>query len=83
MRKILSSVHRPARRVLIIGWITVALIIAVSTVLYLGAGAVFDYYSAIETSEYLLALSRPAAVAACVISLLSEYRSRQKKSSSD
>ncbi len=83
MRKFFASVHRPARRVMIIGWITVALIVAVSTVLYIGAGAVFDYYSAIEISETLLAFSRPVAVAVCVVSLLSEYRSRQKESSSD
>lgn len=83
MKKVFASVHRPARRILIIGWLTVALIIAVSTVLYIGAGAVFDYYSAIEISEYLLALSRPVAVAVCTVSLLSEYCSRRKKSSSD
>lgn len=83
MKKTLKSVHRPARRVLAIGWMSVALIVAVSTVLYIGAGTVFDYYSATEVSEYLLALSRPVAVAVCVISLLIEYRSKQKKSSSD
>ncbi len=80
MRKVFESVHRPARRVMIIGGVTVVLVIAVSTVLYIGAGAVFDYYSAIEISEALLALSRPIAVAVCVISLLSEYRSKQKNS---
>ena len=82
MRNFLASVHRPARIVLIVGWLTVAAIVAVSAVLYIGAGAVFDYYSSVAFSENLLAFSRPVAVAVCAFSLLIEYRSRQKNNRS-
>lgn len=78
MRNFLASVHRPARIILIVGWLTVAAIVAVSAVLYIGAGAVFDYYSSVTASENLLAFSRPIAVAVCAFSLLIEYRSKRK-----
>ena len=68
---------------MIIGWLTVAVTVAASAVLYIGAGEVFDYYSAIGISENLLALSRPIAVVVCVFSLLIEYRSKQKNTPSD
>ena len=83
MRKIFASVHRPARRVFVIGWLAVAAVVLASTVLYIGAGAAFDSYTAVDISESLLAGSRPAAVAVCVSSLLIEYRSKQKSNSSD
>lgn len=83
MRKIFASVHRPARLLMIIGWLTVAVTVAASAVLYIGAGDVFDYYSAIGISENLLAVSRPIAVVVCVFSLLIEYRSKQKNTPSD
>ena len=83
MKKILASVHRSARLIMISGWAAVAAIVIASAVLYIGAGEMFDYYSAIKTSENLLALSRPAAVAVCTFSLLAEYRSKQKNTPSD
>ena len=82
MRNFLASVHRPARIVLIVGWLTVAATVVASAVLYIGAGTVFDYYSSVSASENLLAFSRPVAVAVCVFSLLIEYRSRQKNNRS-
>lgn len=83
MKKIFCSVHRRARAVFVIGWLIVAAVVAASTVLYIGAGTVFDYYSAVDLSENLLAASRPAAVAVCVSSLSVEYCLKRKNSSSD
>ncbi len=73
MKKILSLIHRPARRVFIIGAISVFVMIIVSAFLYIGAGRMFDYYSATVTSERLLALSRPVCIGVCTGSLGLEY----------
>ncbi len=79
MKNIFKGVHRPARRVFISGWSVVLTVLAASTVLYIGAGSLFDYYSAVEISESLLASVRPISVAVCVSSLGVEYYLRQKK----
>ena len=63
MREILKNVHRPAKCVFVIGWIVVAAVVAASTVLYIGAGEIFDYYSAVALSEKLLTSARPISVA--------------------
>lgn len=78
MKKISAPVNKTARRVFVLGWIAVALIVAASTVLYIGAGDFLDYYSAVDASEILLAFSRPAGVSVCVSSLLIEYCSSKK-----
>ena len=83
MKDILKNVHRPARRVFIAGWAVVLTVLAASTVLYIGAGSLFDYYSAVEISEGLLASVRPISVAVCISSLGIEYYSKQKKDSSN
>ncbi|MBQ8016420.1 MAG: hypothetical protein IJ264_09590 [Clostridia bacterium] len=83
MKEILKRIHRPARRVFIMGWSVILAVLAASTVLYIGAGSLFDYYSAVEISEGLLASVRPISVAVCVSSLGVEYYSKQKKDSSD
>lgn len=81
MRKILSFIHRPAKRVLFIGASIIFLMLIVSTVLYIGAGVLFDYYSAVDLSENLLAGVRPAAIAVSAGSLALEYSSRKKDNS--
>lgn len=44
MKKILSELHRPARRILIIGGLLTAAAVAASAFLYFGAGRLLDYY---------------------------------------
>lgn len=79
MKKILSRIHRPARCVFIIGAVSVVIMLLASTLLYIGAGRLFDYYSAVEISEKLLAMSRPVSVGACAGSLGLEYFSKRKE----
>ena len=81
MKEILKNVHRPAKYVLIIGWIIIAAIIAASTVLYIGAGEVFDYYSAVNMSEKLLTSARPVSVAVFAASTGVEYCLKKKNDS--
>ena len=79
MKKILSRIHRPARLVLTVGALSVIVIILLSTLLYIGAGRMFDYYSAIDASEKLLAFSRPVSVGVCTGSLGIEYFLKQRE----
>lgn len=74
------GIHHNSKRFLIIGSITVALIILTSTVLYIGAGRLFDYYLATDISEKLLAASRPVSVAVCGGSLSIEYFFKKNES---
>lgn len=83
MKEILKNVHRPAKYVFIIGWIIIAAVVAASTVLYIGAGEVFDYYSAVSLSEKLLTAARPVSVAVFAASTGIEYCSKKKSNSSD
>lgn len=83
MKEILKNIHRPARLTLIIGWVMIAVIITASTVLYIGAGGWFDYYSAVGLSEKLLAAARPVSVGVFAVSTGIEYCSKRKKNSSN
>ena len=82
MKEVLKNVHRPAKHVLIIGWIIIATMLVASTVFYIGAGEIFDYYFAIGISEKLLARIRPLSVAVFVVSTGMEYYLKNKKNSS-
>lgn len=77
MRKIFIKLHRRTKYIVAIGWAAVILMLFASTLLYAGAGRFFDYHSAVDLSEKLLALCRPAAVIAALASLGSEYTSKQ------
>lgn len=79
MKKILSALHRPARRILIIGGLLTAAAVAASAFLYLGAGRLLDYYPCVDMSEKLLAASRPLGVLVCASTLGSEYLSKQRE----
>lgn len=79
MKKIFSQIHRPAKRAFIIGWLIIFIMLAASTVLYIGAGDLFDYYTAVDISEKLLAWVRPVAVAVCLSSVALEYFSKNKE----
>lgn len=81
MKKIFSQIHRPAKSAFIIGWIIVSVMLVVSTVLYIGAGNLFDYYISVEISEKLLAGVRPVSVAVCLGSVALEYFSKSKEKS--
>lgn len=81
MKEIMKSVHRPAKYVFMIGWIIIAAVVAASTVLYIGAGEAFDYYSAVALSEKLLASARPVSVVVFAASTGIEYCSKKKNSS--
>lgn len=83
MKNILKNIHRPAKIVLISGWIATVVIVAVSAVLYIGAGRVFDYYSAVDISEKLLTLSRPLSVAVFAVSTGLEYSLKKRSGSSE
>lgn len=74
------KIHRNSKRFLIIGTVTVILIILASTVLYIGAGRLFDYHLATEISEKLLAASRPVSVTVCIGSVGIEYFLKRKHS---
>lgn len=78
MKEILKNADRNAKRVLIIGWIIIAVMLAVSTVLYIGAGKLFDYYSAVDISEKLLAAVRPVSVGVFAASTGTEYYLKSK-----
>ncbi len=83
MKEILKNIHRPAKYVFIIGWMIIAAIIAASTVLYIGAGEIFDYYSAVDMSEKLLTSARPVSVAVFAVSTGIEYYSKKKSDSTN
>lgn len=83
MKEILKNVHRPAKIALVIGWLAIAIILIASTVLYIGAGGAFDYYSAVALSEGLLTAVRPVSVAVFAVSTGIEYCSKRKKNSSN
>ncbi|MBQ4604372.1 MAG: hypothetical protein IKK63_00815 [Clostridia bacterium] len=83
MREILKNVHRPAKCVFVIGWIVVAAVVAASTVLYIGAGEIFDYYSAVALSEKLLTSARPISVAVFAASTGIEYCLKKKSNSTN
>lgn len=77
--KNLFGIHRSSKRLLIIGIASVAAMLTASTVLYLGAGRMFDYYTATDISEKLLAGVRPLSVGICVGSIGTEYFFRRKE----
>lgn len=76
MKNILTQINSASKHIFIFGSIAVTLVVAVSAVLYLGAGTFWEYYKCIVVSEKLLALSRPMSVTVCVTALLLEYRSK-------
>ena len=78
MKQIMLQVHRNSKRILIIGSVIVAAVLISSTVLYIGAGRFFDYYSATEISEKLLTSVRPLSLAVSAGSIGSEYYIRHK-----
>ncbi len=83
MKEILKNIHFPAKLALVAGWIAIAVILISSTVLYIGAGNFFDYYSAVALSEGLLTAVRPVSVAVFAVSTGIEYYSKRKKNSSN
>ena len=83
MKKIFSQIHRPAKFAFIAGWVIVFAMLVASTVLYIGAGNVFDYYISVDVSEKLLAGVRPVCIAVCLTSLALEYFSRNKENVQD
>ena len=78
MIKIFRKLHRRTKITVTVCWTAVLIILLASSVLYIGAGGIFDYYTAVDLSESLLALCRPASVIAFLASLGSEYSARQK-----
>ncbi len=78
MKKVLSNIHRPARRIFFSGSAAVVLMLFASTLFYIGAGRFFDYFLSIEISEMLLEGVRPLSVAVCAGSLATEYFLKQK-----
>ncbi len=83
MKKLLKNADRNTKIMLIVGWTIIAVMLAVSTVFYIGAGKLFDYYSAVAISEKLLTAVRPVSVGVFAVSTGVEYYSKVKKSSSE
>ena len=81
MKNITDKIHAPAKRVLAIGFSVIAVMLAASALLYVGAGRIFDYYSVIGISEGMLSGVRPISVFVCLGSVGAEYVSRQRESS--
>ena len=79
MKKIMTQLHKGSKHTLISGIAVIAIILVASTVLHMGAGRMFDYYSATDISEKVLASVRPISVAICVGSLGIEYISKNRK----
>lgn len=79
MKKIFGNLHRRTKITVIASWAAVILMLSVSTMLYIGAGEIFDYYTAVDLSEALLALCRPASVIAFLASFGSEYAAKKHK----
>ncbi len=77
MKTIFENLHRRTKYVVILSWTTVVILLFASTLFYIGAGRMFDYHFAVDLSENLLALCRPAAIAACLASLISEHSARR------
>lgn len=73
------KIHRNSKRLLIIGAAAIITMLVASTVLYLGAGRVFDYYPATDISEKLLASVRPLSLTVCAGSVGAEYFFRRKE----
>lgn len=72
------KLHRISKRILIIGAAAVVSVLLASTVFHLGAGWLFDYYSATDISEMLLASVRPLSVTVCAGSVGIEYFLKRK-----
>ena len=79
MKETFSQIHRLSKTVFIIGCIIVVVMLAVSAILYIGAGELLDYYSSVELSEKLLETARPVCVAVCIGSISLEYFLKQRK----
>ncbi|MBQ2904213.1 MAG: hypothetical protein IJE48_07430 [Clostridia bacterium] len=72
------KIHRKSKHFLVTGTAAVIAVLFASTLLYLGAGRMFDYYIATDISEKLLAGVRPLSVAVCSGALGIEYFFKRK-----
>ena len=79
LKNILDIINPVSKHIFIIGFATAILIVAVSAVIYFGAGREWDYYLCISLSEKMLAASRPVITSTCISALLVEYRSKTCK----
>lgn len=70
--------HSISKRFLIIGVAAVITVLLASAVFHFGAGRMFEYYSATDISETLLAGVRPLSVAVCTGSVGIEYLMKRK-----
>ena len=76
LKNILNRISPVSKRIFIIGFSAAVLIVAVSAVIYFGAGREWDYYLCISLSEKMLAASRPVITSTCICALLVEYRAK-------
>lgn len=79
MKNLLDKMHKPAKTLLVAGYIIIVLMVAVSAFLYVGAGRFFDYYSVIGLSDGLLSSVRPISVFVCLGSVGAEYIAKHKE----
>lgn len=79
MKEIFSQIHRLSKTVFIIGWVIVLYMLIVSTVLYIGAGEVFDYRFAVAISESLLENVRPVCMTVSIGCIALEYFLKQRE----
>ena len=78
MKTIFKNLHRRTKYIVVLSWAAVTIMLFSSTLLYIGAGRIFDYHFAVDLSETLLTLCRPASVFACIASIVSEHCALQQ-----
>jgi hypothetical protein len=78
MKTIFKNLHRRTKYIVVFSWSAVVTLLFASTLFYIGAGRMFDYHFAVDLSETLLTLCRPASISACLASVFSEHYARQQ-----
>lgn len=79
MKEVFLQIHPHTKRAAVIGSLLIISVLAVSAVLYFGAGRAFDYYTAKDAAERLLTAVRPMGVAVCSLILFLEHRAVNRK----
>ena len=77
MKNILSAISPTSRYILLSGGVSVILTVAVSALMYFGAGIFIDYHRAMLLADKMLEYSRPMSVAVSTAALCLEYRAKR------
>lgn len=80
MKQLIMIMHPKTQKLALAGLVLIICAVATSCVFYLGAGRVFEYYSAKDTAQVLLTASRPLCIGVCGLLLVVEHRMRRNES---